>query len=138
MEPLLCLSASESLFQVGQRRDDDVAHDLRAALADVIEVVATRHVVPLRIIEIDDVHRGNAGLEKRPVVVFDARVQIEKDPAVADRLAVAQITSFIQAADLSSRRIWKIAIPIMSTSSIPLMCLTAPAFWAAATQYRLP
>jgi len=50
-----------------QRAEDDVADDLEAARADGVERVLRR--VPRLVIEVDDVHRRNAGREKRQVVV---------------------------------------------------------------------
>src|SRR3954452_23845247 len=61
----------EMRFDLRQRRQQRVTDGLQAARADRIECIGGG--VPLRIIEIDDVERGNACGEKWQMVVFDPR-----------------------------------------------------------------
>src|SRR5437016_2781197 len=72
----------ELLLDLRQRVEHDVADNLQAARADVIEVVLRG--MPLRIVQIDDVDRRDAGFDKRQVIVFDGEVLRDERRAVAE------------------------------------------------------
>src|SRR5688572_4613170 len=75
MWPPCCVAtaalACEPGFDLGQRRDDDLADNLERARVELVERVAGR--VPGRVVEVDQVDRGNAGIDERNVIVIDRR-----------------------------------------------------------------
>ena len=128
------LAGDDALLDLGERGDDDVADDLQAARADGVEVVLRR--VPGRVVEVDDVDRGDAGLQERQVVVFDGRSArsrtCRRGPACAPR---AQMMSVEPAAWSSRRAGWcRSRSPIMSSRTSALQRSSSdPAFCAAST-----
>ena len=57
---------NETLLDLGQRRQHELADDLQRSGRHTLEVVAAEQVVPLwEVREVDDVDGGNAGLGER-------------------------------------------------------------------------
>src|SRR5262245_60213776 len=63
------LAGGDALFDLGDCGDDNVADHLEAFRVDVLEVVLW--CVPRRVLEIDDVGRGDARAQEWNVVVLD-------------------------------------------------------------------
>ena len=76
------LLLQQRCFNLRQRREHDIPDDLQALRADVLQRVGGG--VPGGVVEIDDVDCGDAGLEKRQVVVFDGRALRQELALVAE------------------------------------------------------
>ena len=119
----------EPRFDLRQRGEHDVAHDLQAARADRVERVLRR--VPRLVVEVDDVDGRHAGREERQVVVLDARRLRRRSscPARAAwprprRCRSATAWNWCRAGSSRSRS------PIMSTRTIALSVASDPSRFA--------
>ena len=83
--------------------------------------------VPRRVVEVDDVDRGDAGSQERDVVVFDRRSArwrtCRRDRGGA---AVPQMMSTSQGVEFESRLMSRSRSPIMSSSTSALRLLQRP------------
>ncbi len=131
LEPGAAGWCGEALFDLRQRVEDDVADDLQAAGADVIEIVLRR--VPRGVVEVDDVDRRDAGAQNgmwsSSIVVSSSR-NVARWPSFA---AEAQTMSFSHGVEFESRRMVRFRSPIMSSRTSALSPASVPACCAACT-----
>src|SRR5262249_24706497 len=114
-----------------QRRKQRVGHYLQAARAARVQRVLGR--VPGVVIEIDDVHRRDAGGDERQMVVLDARRIVDEIVVELQPLGGVHRMLVSHGVELVSRRIARSRSPIMSTSSIALMVASEPSWRARST-----
>ena len=130
--PGLCDRPRHSRLDLRQRREHDVADDLQAPRADRIERVLGG--VPRLVVEIDDVDRGDAGLQEREVIVLDAGVFCDerrvRAPAASPR---PEMTSVSHRVEFVSRRMRRSRSPIMSMRTSAFSVASDPSFFAAST-----